>query len=366
MSVQEQRVPLSQYSNVKLNRMPLLSSGHNTVRRLNSNGVVPQLINSIDENLQPIDLNTKLKANSTSLTVNYSSTKNTNKNVLLNESPVDKILKTTIPKESIHNATTTTSARNINVDTVATKPTKNINNLYMSNNEKIDYTELSKKLQIRLQFAYYKLRTKQIHKSFSDLKNCVVNSDSETVASSSKHSTSSNNTNKIIKRSSQIKTKRRKLVVSHGNYKTPAKKHPNIIIDAVTSNDTMISTPSTMINNTTSNSISVDSNKTGILLPHRINATAVTTTTTTKLVEKNKDDIDTNTNKPIDTNTLSPNNNTTLLDCHTTPIRDPLKQLPKTHVEQVLSNTNSISIQETPMRVKAAKSLIQLFSSTTK
>lgn len=365
MSVQNPRVPLSEYSSIKLNRMPLLSSGSNTIKKLNSNDV-PQLINNINENLKPTDLNNKLKINLKSPPVDFPSTKNTQKDLLPDESPTNRILKTVIPKISLYNSTTIVSANNNNDDIPTNKVTENINGLHSSDKKKTDYTELSKQLQIRLQFAYYKLRTKQIHKSFSDLKNCVVNSDSETVASSSKHSTSSNNTNKIIKRSSQIKTKRRKLVVSHGNYKTPAKKHPNIIIDAVTSNDTMISTPSTMINNTTSNSISVDSNKTGILLPHRINATAVTTTTTTKLVEKNKDDIDTNTNKPIDTNTLSPNNNTTLLDCHTTPIRDPLKQLPKTHVEQVLSNTNSISIQETPMRVKAAKSLIQLFSSTTK
>ena len=355
MSVQEQRVPLSEYSNVKLNRMPLLSSGHNTVRRLNSNGV-PQLINSIDENLQPIDLNTKLKANSTSLTVNYSSTKNTNKNVLLNESPMDRILKTTISKKSIHNATTT-SARNINVDTVTTKPTKNINNLYMSNNEKIDYTELSKKLQIRLQFAYYKLRTKQFHVSFSELKKNMLNSNSETTNKSSKH------TNNILKRANKGKTKRRKLVVSHGNYKTPAKNHPKIIINEVTSNTTIISTPPTLIDNTTAHTSSIDSNRTEIMVPHIINAT-----TTIKPIIGNHSNpmnvyTDNNKNKTIDINISSPNNNTTLLECNTTPVRNSLKHTPKTHVEQILPNPNSIAVQETPMRIKAAKSLIQLFSS---
>ncbi|GAX72404.1 transcriptional co-repressor of MBF-regulated gene expression [Saccharomyces cerevisiae] len=33
-----------------------------------------------------------------------------------------------------------------------------------------DYSELSKKLQIRLQFAYYKYKTKQTDKNFTDLK----------------------------------------------------------------------------------------------------------------------------------------------------------------------------------------------------
>lgn len=361
MSVQNQRVPLSEYSNVKLNRMPLLSSGNNTIKNLDSNEV-PQLINNINKNLQPIDLNTKLKTSMNSSSVDSPSTKHSHMGILLNESPTNKILKTIIPKISLYNSTTAATTDNNSANIATNKTTENINDLYSSNRKKADYTELSKRLQIRLQFAYYKLRTKQIHKSFSDLKNSVVNSNSETIGNFYKHGISSNNSNKIVKGSNKIRTKRRKLVVSHGNYKTPAKNHPKIIIDEVTPSDTMISTSSTMINNTAIHTISVDSNTTEILVPHTDSTTAIIT----KPVVENGDDIDTKKNRPIDTNTLSPNNNTTLLDCHTTPIRDSLKQLSKAHIEQVLPNANSVSMQETPIRVKAAKSLIQLFSSITK
>ncbi|EHN00457.1 Nrm1p [Saccharomyces cerevisiae x Saccharomyces kudriavzevii VIN7] len=71
-----------------------------------------------------------------------------------------------------------------------------------------DYSELSKKLQIRLQFAYYKYKTKQTNKHFTDLK--------------LKHSIT-----KPCKKATHTKseplTKRRKLVLSQGHYKTPAK-----------------------------------------------------------------------------------------------------------------------------------------------
>lgn len=71
-----------------------------------------------------------------------------------------------------------------------------------------DYSELSKKLQIRLQFAYYKYKTKQTNKNFTDLK--------------SKHSIT--RPSKVATHTkSEPLTKRRKLVLSQGHYKTPAK-----------------------------------------------------------------------------------------------------------------------------------------------
>ncbi|CAI4036107.1 hypothetical protein SMKI_14G3260 [Saccharomyces mikatae IFO 1815] len=71
-----------------------------------------------------------------------------------------------------------------------------------------DYSELSKKLQIRLQFAYYKYKTKQTNKNFTDLK--------------LKHSIT--RPSKVATRTkSEPLTKRRKLVLSQGHYKTPAK-----------------------------------------------------------------------------------------------------------------------------------------------
>lgn len=364
MSVQNQRVPLGEYSNIKLNRMPLLSSGNNTIQKFDRNKI-PQLTDNLNENSQPIDLNTKLKTNSNPSTVASPANKNTQASILLNESPTNRILKTLIPDISLYNSTTSITSSNNNNNIATNKTTKDINDLHSSDKVKTNYTELSKRLQVRLQFAYFKLRTKQIDKSFSDLKHSMVNKNSQTINNFSKRNISSDSANKIIKESNKIRTKRRKLVVSHGNYKTPAKNHPKIIIDEVTSSDTIISTPSTMTNNTTTQTISADSIRTEILVPQII-STAETTTATTKTVVKNNDDTNTNKNMPIDINTLSPNNNTTLLDCHTTPIRDSLKQLSKTHVEHILPSTNSVSTQETPMRVKAAKSLIQLFSSISK
>lgn len=360
MHLQDQRIPLGEYSNTKLNRMSLLSSGNNTVRRLNSDGG-PQLLNNVNENFQIIDSNKKLKTSLSSSSVNSPSFNNISKNIFLNESPTNRILKTIIPRRSLVNSNTTnvisTSPSKHNTDTMTNNTTSNSNNPSISDNKKTDYSELSKKLQIRLQFAYYKLQTKQIHKSFSELKNNVVDSSSETINKSSKHR------NKISKRTNKGKTKRRKLVVSHGNYKTPAKNHPKIIIDEVTSSDTIISTPPTMIDNTTTHAMSIDSKRTEIMVPHIIN----TTTTIEPIIENHSNPIngyiDNNKNKTFDTNISSPNNNTTLIEYNTTPIRNSLKHLSRTHLEQILPNANSIAIQETPMRVKAAKSLIQLFSS---
>lgn len=65
------------------------------------------------------------------------------------------------------------------------------------------YSDISKKLQIRLQFAYYKYKTKQTDLNFKDLK-------------AKQTSRPQKDTKKI--------TKRRKLMVSQGNFKTPAKR----------------------------------------------------------------------------------------------------------------------------------------------
>ncbi|CAI1693406.1 hypothetical protein SEUBUCD646_0N03230 [Saccharomyces eubayanus] len=71
-----------------------------------------------------------------------------------------------------------------------------------------NYSELSKKLQIRLQFAYYKYKTKQTNKMFTDLK---LNHSMTRPYKGAAHTRS------------EPLTKRRKLVLSQGHYKTPAK-----------------------------------------------------------------------------------------------------------------------------------------------
>ncbi|KAL3235683.1 Nrm1p [Nakaseomyces bracarensis] len=150
------------------------------------------------------------------------------------------------------------------------------------------YFELSKKLQIRLQFAYYKYKTKQTELKFNDLKE------------------RQNLNNQKGSKSKRV-TKRRKLMVSQGNFKTPAKRkdHKKFLNH---SQDTSIET------SLSSNASSLMSKRDSTL--------------------HYEEDCDT-------TNDF------------TTPVR-PSNVLQK-----------SIQKQDTPMSVKAAKSLIFLYSSRT-
>ncbi|KAJ9569004.1 hypothetical protein B1J92_I05764g [Nakaseomyces glabratus] len=152
--------------------------------------------------------------------------------------------------------------------------------------DKAHYTELSKKLQIRLQLAYYKYRTKQEHVKFNELK--------------ALHSSKP-------KKASKKNTKRRKLVVSHGNFKTPAKRKEHKLYTTNTHNLQDVSTDISMSSSTSS------------------------------LMSKRDSSLQ-----------FHDSNDTT--NDFTTPIRNANKR----HLGQK---------QDTPMSVKAAKSLIFLYSS---
>lgn len=176
-----------------------------------------------------------------------------------------------------------------------------------------NYTDLSQKLKVRLQFAYYKYRTQQGDKKFAELKQRYAH---KTMSLSSKSEHHPVVSGARIHRLGQRKstTKRRKLVVSHGNYRTPSKKHAIQPISKSIDDSIADSTAQT----SKSYSSYVDSN-------------ASTTTAATTLPH--------------------PHNDTTVVGALTTPVRNQQKiaLFPK---------------QETPMSVKAAKSLIHLFTSS--
>lgn len=71
--------------------------------------------------------------------------------------------------------------------------------------DEINYNDLSNKLRVRLQFAYYKYRTNQTNQRFKDIRKHSQRRE---------HGTMHNRKSKLPKR---------KLMVSHGNFKTPAK-----------------------------------------------------------------------------------------------------------------------------------------------
>lgn len=374
MSIQGQRLPLGEFSNSRLNRVALLSSGNNNIVPTNINNIddalpittttvdiinsnsVSKLVVSNNENIPSFNFNGKPKPNlfqsSTfpSMYSNYNSNNisgNTNTKDV-NESPTNRILGAIITRRKLDNNSISTSSN-----------VKSSNVLQFSDDIKKDYSEISKRLQIRLRFAYYKLQTKQMDLKFADLKNKMyMHSGANTIISTADARISLNaKLNRIEKKQTgnQQKTKRRKLVVSQGNYKTPAKNHPRIAIEEVISHDTMMSTPSTMVDtiNTTTHYNSLDANPNGIITSEA-SAPIVTTAKDTENEEEDDDDIEEDDNE-----TLTQNNNTTLLNCSMTPIRNPIRHLPNGH-----SNSSNIrTIQETPVSVKAAKSLIQLFSS---
>lgn len=76
-----------------------------------------------------------------------------------------------------------------------------------------NYTDLSNKLRVRLQFAYYKYKTNQADQRFKDIRKQLQRSHF-------------NDKDHNLKRP---KTSKRKLMVSHGNFKTPAKS-PHLIV----------------------------------------------------------------------------------------------------------------------------------------
>lgn len=354
MSVQDQRLPLGEFTNSRLNKMSLLSSGNistathttttttttaTTTTIANKKNSLATVVNGHDENMATFNLKNALKPNlfHSSVFPSIGSNGMTNdKDMLLNESPTNRILNTIISRKRFENTYKSSS--------ITTPKNTNSNILQFSDTTNKDYSELSKRLQVRLQFAYYKLQTKQMNLKFADLKNKML---SHNVKLS--NNTNSNRISKANKISTHSRVKRRKLVVSQGNYRTPAKHHPKIAIDEVISTDSRMSTPSTMVdttNNTTSHHISMNTNQNGIIMPNFT------------ITNQNDDEKEDDANE-----TLTQHNNSTLLNCSMTPVRNPLKRLSNASQNGQAPAINVTTAQETPMSVKAAKSLIQLFSS---
>ncbi|KAG0664282.1 transcription factor nrm1 [Maudiozyma exigua] len=153
-----------------------------------------------------------------------------------------------------------------------------------------NYSDISKRLKVRLQFAYYKYKTQQSDIKFADLKR--------------QYNTPIERKQKNKNRKS---SKRRKLVVSQGNYRTPSKKEVSLKKQMLQQNDETFSK---------SYNTCVDSS-----IPTTINNQRV-------------------------------HNDTTIVNMMTTPIRDQ---------EKINLLTKQ---QQTPLSVKAAKSLMHLFTSS--
>lgn len=324
MSVQGQRFPLGEFSNSRVNRMSLLSSGNNnTLNRPVTDNNLANLVHGEGENDKPFIKKEENVFHSASFPISGNTSNNHNYDMLLNESPTNRILNAIISRRKFNE--TIYSNRTLQNPNKTNSTSSNV--LQFSETASRDYSEVSKKLQVRLQFAYYKLQTKQIDMKFAELKNKMNSKkiNASTIKKVNKRSTST---------SSKQPTKRRKLLVSQGNYKTPAKNknHPKILIEQVGSADTMISTPSTMVD-TTSNHSPLETNQNGIMVP------------------TNEDNNETTT----------AHNNTTLLNHSITPIHDSIKHLSTSGKEE--SSSNPVKFQQTPMSIKAAKSLIELFSS---
>lgn len=155
-----------------------------------------------------------------------------------------------------------------------------------------NYSDISKRLKVRLQFAYYKYKTQQSDIKFADLKRQY---------------------NYPIERKQKIKnrksSKRRKLVVSQGNYRTPSKKE--VPLKKQLSQQQNDETFSKSYNTCVDSSISTTIN-----------------------------------------NNQRVHNDTTIVSMMTTPIRDQ---------EKINLLTKQ---QQTPLSVKAAKSLMHLFTSS--
>ncbi|CCC67027.1 hypothetical protein NCAS_0A04690 [Naumovozyma castellii] len=155
-----------------------------------------------------------------------------------------------------------------------------------------DFKDLTDTLKIRLQFALYKFNTKQTMLKFKQIKK-----QHESRLLKAKTSSKSNSINK-----------KRKLVVSHGNYKTPARSKSNPKHLEHTAPFSASSSHNTGLSVSRETVFSLDSNSQSF---------------------------------------LSANNNTTTTNV--TPIRS----------QKILK----IHKQETPVNVKAAKSLLHLFTS---
>lgn len=205
----------------------------------------------------------------------------------------------------------------------------NNNRLKFSDTEIKDFTQLSHKLQIRLQFAYYKYKTKQINLKFADLKKIVNNNHLKVYERKDSHIVTINNDknhNNIIKSnifkgtdvSPHPKIKRRKLLVSHGQYKSPMK---NFMPKKI-----QIDNTNSVINNAGNNNL-LD-----------------------KLNEKDDGDKDIDAVKPSEKTSITPIRHNKILKYNLSSIN-------------TSSNNGHMNKQETPMKVDAAKSLIDLFSS---
>ncbi|CCD27365.1 Nrm1p NDAI_0K01740 [Naumovozyma dairenensis CBS 421] len=178
-----------------------------------------------------------------------------------------------------------------------------------------DFSKIAKQLQIRLQFALFKYNTNQTTLSFKELSKSNLNTDTIT-----------DNDKTVF---------RRKLVVSHGYYKTPAKSKKldrikkNINVQQKSNSIVSISTNANGTSSSQEALFTVGSID-GIYSP---NSHGNSTTS--------------------DVNTITPIRENVMDDKYATIERNSCKKQYLPHLRH----------QETPMSVKAAKSLIHLFTS---
>lgn len=195
--------------------------------------------------------------------------------------------------------------------------TSSTNKLKFSDTEIKDFSQLSHKLQIRLQFAYYKYKTEQSNLKFADLKNKFNGSDNKTYKDQSNTKIKLMNANLSSENhgiaKSHPKIKRRKLVVSHGQYKSPMKRRMP---------EKVAADPNTRINPNSNN------------LLNKLSEKSDAENTITEVSEKTS----------------------------VTPIRRNKFLKHNIYNSHIAANT-SVAKQETPMKVDAAKSLIDLLSS---
>lgn len=254
MSLQTPRLPLDEFSSSRLNNIALVGGNHFLKNSSSSTTTLPSI---------------KSLMNDTSIDVHP---------VQISIRPEPLLLRshTTIP----------------------TEPVKN-------------YNEISKKLQVRLQFAYYKYKTKQTDLKFADIKRKRIDKNrNKNKNNNNKTKTKSKRTIKNVQGAFSMK---RNLVLSHGSYKTPLKR---------TTTQPFLKNIHETFSEATSSSHSKSYNTC----------------------------VDSSVASTITNHSHQLHNDTTVINLTTTPIRNQkLALFPK---------------QETPMSVKAAKSLIHLFTSS--
>lgn len=218
-----------------------------------------------------------------------------------------------------------------------------------------DFLEISKRLKVRLQLAYYKYKTQQTNKLFSDIKLKVS---APTEVSLGLLPANRKLGVKGIRKRSRTKPSltKRKLLVSHGNYMTSAPRSPSeqhkLHLQLQQQGTSTQSPPLT--HRRQDDYKSIDSN---------VSVEADLTLKTSSTTQRQHDStimsqLGDHFYNTMDTTTVSNGGPTTLniksiIHGETTPVR-PTK--PQAHSQK----------QETPMSVKAAKSLMHLFAGATK